>query len=132
MNSNGSIPVRKAADDGIVVNADNTITIGGWMGVNGGINHYAYTVNGGELIVAAGGVDGEPLDGYFTQLGMTEEGSTKNGKFNGANCIVADLSAYAGQTVTVTFYAIPEAAQETVAPIVTIEGLVVPGSAPEA
>ena len=132
LNSNGSIPVRKAADDGIVVSENGTVVIGGWMAVAGGINHYAYTINGGELIVAAGGIDGEPLDGYFAQLGMTEEGSTKNGRFPGADGVVADLSAYAGQTVTVTFYAIPEAAQETVAPIVTIEGLVVPGSAPEA
>ena len=129
VNSNGSIPVRKAADDGIVVSENGTVVIGGWMAVAGGINHYAYTINGGELIVAAGGIDGEPLPNYYADLGMPD--STKNGRFPGADGIVADLSAYAGQTVTVTFYAIPEAAQETVAPIVTIEGLVVPGSEPE-
>ena len=63
------------------------------MAVKGGINHYAYTVNGSELIPVAGGVDGEPLPDYYLNLGMPD--STKNGLFNCA----ADLSAYAGQTV---------------------------------
>ena len=57
--------------------------------------------------------------------------STKMGLFNGGNKLIAELSAYAGQTITVTFYAVPEAAQDTVAPIVSVEGLVVPAAAEE-
>ena len=127
--TNGVLVVRNAAEDNIVVNADNTINIQGWMAVQGGINHYAYSVNGGELITAVGGADGEPLADYYAGLGMAD--STKMGLFNGGNMLVADLSAYAGQTVTVTFYAVPEAAQDTVAPIVSVEGLVVPEAAEE-
>ena len=125
--TNGVLAVRNAAEDNIVVNADYTINLQGWMGVLGGINHYAYSVNGGALITAVGGADGEPLADYYVGLGMAD--STKMGLFNGGNMLVADLSAYAGQTVTVTFYAIPEAAQDTVAPIVSIEGLVIPEAA---
>ena len=121
LNGDGSIPVRNAAEDGIVVNPNGTISIQGWMAVMGGINHYAFSVNGGELVTIVGGADGEPLPNHYANMGMPD--STKNGMING---IVADLSAYEGQTVTVTFYAIPEAAQDTVAPIVSIEGLVVP------
>ena len=129
LNSDGSIVVRDAAADNIVVNDDYTINLQGWMAVTGGINRYVYSVNGGELITAVGGADGEPLEGYYAGFGMND--SLKNGLFNGGNMLVADLSAYAGQTVTVTFYAVPEAAQDTVAPIVSVEGLVVPAAAEE-
>lgn len=127
--TDGVLVVLNAAENNIVVNADNTINLQGWMAVQGGINHYAYAVNGGELITAVGGADGEPLADYYAGLGMAD--STKMGLFNGGNKLIADLSAYAGQTITVTFYAIPEAAQDTVAPIVSVEGLVVPAAAEE-
>ena len=122
VNGIGIIPVRNAADDGIMVNDDCTINLKGWMAVYGGINRYVYRVNEGEYINAVGGADGEPLPGHYAGYGMPN--SLKNGMFN-VELIVADLSAYVGQTITITFYAVPQNAQNTLAPMITIEGLVV-------
>ena len=119
---NGEIMVCNAIDDGIVVNEDYTINLKGWMAVLGGINRYVYCVNDGEYIDAPGGADGEPVAGHYNGLGMPN--SLKNGLFN-TNLIVADLSAYVGQTVTVSFYAVPQKEKNTLAPILRIEGLVV-------
>ena len=129
LNGDGSLPVVDATEKNIKITDDYTIGLWGWMAVEGGINHYAYTVNGGELVTAIGGTDGEPQANFYAGLGFT--GAEKNGWFSGDDLVLADLSAYVGQTVTVTFYAVPEAAQNTVAPMVTIEGLVVSDASDE-
>ena len=122
----GYIPVIDAAADGKVA-TDHIISISGWMVVNGGIHAYGYTINNGPLIVDGGaGRDGEPLDGLYAQFGATANGTLKNGIFHGQDSVYADLYDYAGRTVTVTFYAIPEQNQNTVAPIVIITNLAVP------
>ena len=129
--SSSLLPDNIVAIDGVEhgkAPINNTIFLQGWMGVNGGIHGYVYSVNGGDLVpVVSGGADGEPLPGHYAGMGLTAEGSTKNGLFSSAETVlVADLSAYAGQTVTVTFYAVPETAQNTVALILTISNVVVP------
>ena len=127
----GYIPVVDAAADGKTA-TDHVISISGWMVVNGGIHAYGYTVNNGPLIVDGGaGSDGEPLDGLYAQFGATASGTLKKGLFRSLNSVYADLYDYAGQTVTVTFYAIPEQKQDTVAPIVIITNLAVPARANE-
>ena len=126
--SSGSrrVPQVSATRDGKTVQ-DYVISIGGWMAVDGGIHAYGYTVNNGPLIIeGSAGRDGEPLEGHYAGLGATKEGSLKNGIFHGQESIQADLYDYAGMTVTITFYAVPEIAQDTVAPIVCITNLAVP------
>ncbi len=105
-----------------------TLTLGGWMGVDGGVNRYVYSVNGGEWMDAVGGRDGEPLPGHYEGSGFMD--ALKNGMFQSdatpASEIVADLSAYAGQTVDVAFAAVCEAEQLTVVPVITILSYAVP------
>ena len=121
-----TIPVVDAVADGKVVQ-DYVITIAGWMAVNGGIHAYGYTVNDGALIIDENaGSDGEPVEGLYAQFGASASGSLKKGLFRDQNCVTADLYDYAGQTVTVTFYAVSAKKQNTVAPIVTITNLAVP------
>lgn len=124
--SSRRVPQVSATRDGKTVQ-DYVISIGGWMAVDGGIHAYGYTVNNGPLIIeGSAGRDGEPLEGHYAGLGATKEGSLKNGIFHGQESIQADLYDYAGMTVTITFYAVPEIAQDTVAPIVCITNLAVP------
>ena len=105
-----------------------TLTLGGWMGVDGGVNRYVYSVNGGEWMDAVGGRDGEPLPGHYEGSGFMD--ALKNGMFQSdaspASEIVADLSAYAGQTVDVAFAAVCEAEQLTIVPVITILSYAVP------
>ena len=121
--------------DGSTLNVleNKTLTLGGWMGVPGGINKFVYSVNGGEWIDALGGQDGEPLpDHYANSLQMAD--ALKNGLFksdpageNPVTEIVADLTAWEGQYVTVQFAAVSEADQLVLLPMITIEGYKVPG-----
>ena len=115
--------------NGHAVGDDYIVSIGGWMAVNGGINKYVYSVNGGEWIDAVGGVDGEPLPNYFKDLGMAD-GSTKNGMFNGGNMLKANLEAYAGQNVTVTFAAVAES-NGAIVTITVLNNVAVPAKADE-
>lgn len=115
------------AVNGHTVGADGIVTIGGWCCVDGGIAKYVYSVNDGEWMDAVGGVDGEPEDGHFASLGMPD--SFKNALFQDSNMLKADLTAYAGQTVTLAFGAIPEADQSVIVPMVTMCNVAVPDGA---
>ena len=111
--------------DGHTVGADYVISIGGWCCLDGGVAKYIYSVNDGEWMDAVGGIDGEPLPDYFAGLGMP--GSSKNGMFNGGNMLKANLSEYAGKTVTVKFGAVSETNNEAIVVMVTLNNVVVPG-----
>ena len=112
------------AENGHAVGADCIVTIGGWCCVDGGIAKYIYSVNGGEWMDVVGGIDGEPVADHFATLGMA--GSFKNALFQDSDMLKADLTAYAGQTVTLAFGAIPETDQSVIVTMVTMYNVAVP------
>ncbi len=122
------VDVIDGAADGKTIGEDYLLTIDGWMGLKGGVNRYVWSVDGETWHdVTSGGRDGEPVPGHFAAgCGAPGEESLKNGMFKGEDQLVADLSAYAGQTVAVTFAAVSEAEADRVVPFVQITGLVVP------
>ena len=97
--------------------ADGIVTLGGWIGVSGGVNRFVWSVDGVNWFdVVSGGKDGEPLEGHYNSLN-TEEGmtSTKNGMFTSGSFITIQLpKAYVGATGTIYVGAIPELNQGTV------------------
>ena len=114
--------VIDAVADGHTVGEDYILTVGGWMGTDGGVNRYVWSVDAVNWFdVQAGGLDGEPVSGHYASIGFTD--ALKNGLFNNDNCLVINLSAFEGQTVNVIVAAVPETAQDKVIPFVTIEGL---------
>ena len=120
------IDVIDAITEGVPVNADGTLAIGGWLGVNGGTLRFVFSVDGGVTWnEATGGYDGEPLPGHYAGQNLTD--ATKMGMFHkDVSPVVADLTAYAGQTLTVYFGAVCVSDGETVVPFVGISNYTVP------
>lgn len=110
------------------VNTD--LTIDGWLGTTGGVAYYIWSADGGETWnnVVSGGANGEPVPGHYAGIGY--QNALQNGMFNGKNILVADLKDYVGQTVDVTFAAVP--ANDTSARIsfVTITNVTVTAPTP--
>jgi hypothetical protein len=151
---NGEVYIRRTSGSsktGVTVFNHNGSTVGenlmifsGWCVVNGGVSKYVWSADGGvtwndtglsfysNLLSASQGV----LDSASAKLGITlESGSEYNAMFQGSlnppdpstvAGIVADLSAYAGQTVNVTFAAVPETAQDTLCVIAYVKNITVP------
>ena len=126
-NHNSGPAVIDAIGSGVAINENKTLTVGGWLGVDGGTARFVYSVDGGETWKdATGGYDGEPLPGHYA--GLSLKNATKLGMFdNSRSPIVADLSAYAGEFLDVTFAAVSAADNKTVIPFVTILNYMVPG-----
>jgi hypothetical protein len=125
---------------------ENIMIFSGWCVVNGGVSKYVWSADGGvtwndtglsfysNLRSASQGV----LDSVSAKLGITlESGSKNNAMFQGVlnspdpatvAGIVADLSAYAGQTVNLTLAAVPEAQQDAICIIAHVTGITVPGN----
>jgi hypothetical protein len=91
------------------------IVVQGWLAVNGGVQKYVYSVDGGESWLECGNqpnyngdkfMDSEPhikaIDG--DDLGFTAADADVNGRYR----VSCDLSSKAGETVTVIFGAILE------------------------
>ncbi len=100
--------VLDCRNDGIRIGEDLTVSIGGWLALEGGVDRYIWSVDGMNWhTVTAGGRDGEPLDGYYAnKLGFGYE-ALQNGMFNEADILVADLSAYVDrESVDVMFAAV--------------------------
>ena len=116
-----------AIEQGVAINENGTLSIGGWLGVDGGTARFVFSVDGGlTWLDATGGYDGEPLPGHYAGLGFTD--ATLLGMFNNAQSpVVADLTAYAGQTLTVYFAAVSAADNEVIVPFVAISNYTVPG-----
>ncbi len=125
-NTNAGCDVIDGAADGKTVGLDNIVSVGGWCGTSGGIARYVWTVDGITWFTAEGGKDGEPVAGHYAGIGFDED-ALKNGLFNGGAEAKADLSAYAGQTVDVTFGVEPNTAPGKVVAFVKVTGLKVPG-----
>ena len=118
-NAIGGLSMGKidAAVAGKTNDTDGIITLGGWLGISGGVNRYVWSVDGVNWFdVVSGGKDGEPLDGHYNSLN-TEEGmtSTKNGMFTSGAFITIQLpKEYVGATGTIYVGAIPELNQGSV------------------
>ena len=129
-NYNGGANTIDAIADNVYIDPKGKLTIGGWLGVDGGTARFVYSVDGGTTWMdAKGGYDGEPLPGHYAGLGFSN--ATKLGMFNNAKSpIEADLTAYAGDFVDVTFAAVSADDNKTVIPFITIVNYLVPGEKP--
>ena len=99
--------------DGYAANAERKFSVAGWCGVDGGVAKYVWSADGGKTWNEFTGDVGKASKGIVEaaqeRCGVTFadlELSKTNGAFQGAG-LCADLSAYAGQTVGLTFGAIP-------------------------
>jgi len=127
-NTNGGANIIDALSEGVYIRKDGKLTVGGWLGVDGGTARFVYSLDSGEtwMDVPKGGYDGEPLPGHYAGLGFTN--ATKNGMFNNNKSpLTVDLTAYAGDFVDVTFAAVAAADNETIIPFITILSYLVPG-----
>ncbi len=118
--------VFKAADDKLAAIGDDfTLTIAGWLGLEGGVTKYMCSVDGGVTWINAkfGGVDGEPLPGHYDPVGGGD--ATKLGKFQNADQLGFDLKAYQDTTVTVQIAALSKLRKEIVV-FAVIEDIAVP------
>ncbi len=96
--------IKLNAKDKNITGKDQSITLNGYMGANGGIKEYLYAVNYGEWKALSGGADGEPSADFYKNKGLSN--ATKMGMFSSdSDKLIADLSAYEGQNVSVTFAA---------------------------
>lgn len=99
--------------EGYSAKADKTFSIAGWCGVDGGVSKYVWSADGGktwnEFTGEAKKASKAIVEAAQQRCGVTFadlELSKTRGAFQGAG-LCADLSAYAGQTVELTFGAIP-------------------------
>ncbi len=121
-NTDAGCDVIDGAADQKTTDETGCLTVGGWCGTSGGVNRYVWTVDGTTWYdCASGGRDGEPIDGHYAGIGFTD--ALKNGMFNIGDDLCADLSAYKGTTVDVTFGFVPERHPSQVVAFVQITGV---------
>ncbi len=100
------------------------VQINGWLGVDGGVSEYLYSVKGGAYESLHGGADGEPSADFYASAGLND--ATKMGMFlTDSDSLVVDLSYYQGQTVTLSFAARALATNEII-PFLLISNYTVP------
>ena len=99
--------------EGYNATAEMQFSLAGWCGVDGGVARYVWSADGGktwnEFTGEAKKASKAIVEAAQQRCGVTFadlELSKTNGAFQGSG-ITADLSAYAGQTVDLTFGAIP-------------------------
>lgn len=121
-NSDRGVDVIDGKDDQITVADDGTLTVSGWLALEGGVDHYAWTVDGVTwYAITDNGTDGEPSPGHFAELGFanaTEKAILRD--------LVLDLSPCNGRTVSVTVGGVPKNTPERVVPFIRIIDLFVP------
>ncbi len=130
------IGIGKASHNGTTI-AGSKLVISGWAGMEGGIEKYVWSVDGGitwfdceSYINGASNSYNDILNAIEANTKYTfidREASKINGAFQGtagagveASGIAADLSEYAGQTLHVTFGAVPKAAPDTLCVILHV------------
>ena len=105
------------------------ITVAGWCIVDGGVNKYVWSADGGKTWNDCGG-NNTLADGSNEMLSVARyggaqtygDGSLKNGKFQAGNgALVIDLAEYAGKTVNVILGAVPESNTSSVLPLYCFE-----------
>ena len=108
--------------NGHTVGTNGRITVSGWLATEGGVERYAWSVDGMTWYEAeTKGTDGEPSTGYFSELGF--ENATAGAVFTELSL---DLSPYQSRSVSVTVGGVPKDHPDRVIPFITITGLDVP------
>ena len=101
---------------------NNTITIKGWFACAAGVEKYVYTVDGANWFDCGGTMSDSNDAIYGASQGVPglKDADKASLIHNGTFDLAADLSTFAGQTVSVTFGAVPANADDKVIPFVTI------------
>ena len=121
--SNKDVQVHKHGGTTV---AGSKLVFSGWAVANGGIEKYVWSADGGKTWndvvlyngTGIGNVQQAHVDALVGRTGATVtdlEATKRNGHFQGSvgsgenvqNALAADLSEYAGQTVNITFAAVP-------------------------
>lgn len=100
---------------GTTVSENGKLELAGWCCVNGGIEEYVFSADGGKTwkkctgspLVATDEIVSVAQDYSETTFDDIEASKT-NGRFQGSARINLDLSEYAGKTVDVVFAAVPK------------------------
>ncbi len=116
----------------------SNIIFSGWAVVEGGISKYVWSVDGGKTwhdaslsgLTALGTANDAVLTAASERANFAATftaADATNANFQGSAHygIKADLSAYAGQTVNLTFAAVPAAAEDTLILLYHLEGVTV-------
>jgi len=150
---NGKTMIAKrgggSKDDVLVVEhnggtvGDDLLIFSGWCVVDGGVSKYVWSADGGKtwndielrVYTSLSNASQAVLDVANNHLGTAiEQSSAAQAMFQGAANlsdpskvagVAANLSAFAGQTVNVTFAAVPEAAQDTLCLIAHVKNVTV-------
>ena len=139
-NSNGGKVTIDTSNSGITVNDDCTVTIKGWCAVDGGISKYVWSVDGGvtwndvidtgdnvkdcSTSTASGGILAT-ANAYSGNKFTNLEISYINASFN----TPIDLSAYAKQTVSIIFAAVPLVNEDVKILLYTVNNIELPALA---
>ena len=118
--------------EGYNATAEMQFSVAGWCGVDGGVAKYVWSADGGktwnEFTGEAKKASKAIVEAAQQRCGVTFadlELSKTNGAFQG-NGLVADLSAYAGQTVNLTFGAIPRSGNSEIIVLYSFTNVTVP------
>jgi hypothetical protein len=117
---------------GVTITRDYTVSFMGWCTLEGGVEKYVWSVDGGktwndfpnadklsnadDLMIANAE---NTLKSKFNDV----EATKKNGTFKNAGMLVADLSAYKNQTVDLIIAAVPAAEEGTLAPLFLLKDI---------
>ena len=119
--ADGAITINGPAD-GIIVADDGTLRVSGWLAVDGGVDHYAWSADGLTwYAITDNGASGEPSEGYFSGLGHTN--ATDHALMKD---LTLDLSVKDGQTFSLMLGGVPKNNAEGVIPFLVIQDIFVP------
>ena len=125
---NNTIGKIDAAATGKTTDKNGFLTLGGWCGINGGVNRYMWSVDGGNTwneVISGGGAERADLVAHFGNIGLTDA-ATGAYAFSGTDgFIYIDLSAFEGATGTLLVGAIPNSDTNVVVPIAEISNLTI-------
>ena len=117
---------------GVTVSKDLTFSAKGWCGVNGGVEKYVYSVDGGKTWLDCSGAWGISSAAIIKAAAYKAGGegyafdddtaTMAGGAFQGAG-LIFDLSAYNGQTVNVILAAVPKNDTKTLAILFCFENI---------
>ena len=140
--------VEKNSPNGSTMNGTKNLVLVGWAVADGGIEKYVWSADGGKTWNDVTFLNSKPVtngsDAYITAYGTIKkyidpvtgqevtptvsdpEASKVNSCFQGGLGIMADLSDYSGETVNVTFAAVPKADTDGLCLILHVTNVVVP------
>ena len=114
--------IASANGAGVRVGEDGRITVSGWLATEGGVDRYAWSVDGVNWYDAeTNGTTGEPDGISFSSLGYKD--AAVNAQFSN---LILNLSPYDDQTVDVILGAVSRNAPDNVIPFAKITALAIP------